>query len=161
MWNSARIIHSYTTMSTETLDARLGEDLKSAMRAKETVRLEAIRAIRTALTMEKSNAGNGGSLTEAQEVAVLLQRLKKQRQEAANIFNQQNRADLAQVEEEQLAVISAYLPAMLEGADLEAALKPLLAQVGASGPGDFWKGHGRLQQSHGWKSGRQSRSRRR
>jgi len=120
MWNSARIIHSYTTMSTETLDARLSEDLKSAMRAKETVRLEAIRAIRTALTMEKSNAGNGGSLTEAQEVAVL-QRLKKQRQEAADIFNQQNRADLAQVEEEQLAVISAYLPAMLEGADLEAA----------------------------------------
>ena len=141
MWNSARIIHSYTTMSTETLDARLSEDLKSAMRAKETVRLEAIRAIRTALTMEKSNAGNGGSLTEAQEVAVL-QRLKKQRQEAADIFNQQNRADLAQVEEEQLAVISAYLPAMLEGADLEAALKPLLAQVGASGPGDFGKAMG-------------------
>jgi uncharacterized protein YqeY len=49
---------------------------------------------------------------------------------------------LAQVEEEQLAVISAYLPAMLEGADLEAALKPLLAQVGASGPGDFGKAMG-------------------
>lgn len=141
MWSSARTTHFYTTMSTESLDTRLGEDLKSAMRAKETVRLEAIRAIRTALTMEKSNGSNGGSLTEAQEVAVL-QRLKKQRQESADIFNQQNRADLAQVEEEQLAVISAYLPAMLEGAALDAALQPLLAQVGAAGPADFGKAMG-------------------
>ncbi len=111
------------------------------MRAKATVRLEAIRSIRTALTMEKSNVGNRGSLTEAQEVAVL-QRLKKQRQESADIYNQQNRSDLATIEEEQLAVIASYLPEMIEGAALEEALKPLLAQVGASGPGDFGKAMG-------------------
>ncbi len=111
------------------------------MRAKATVRLEAIRSIRTALTMEKSNVGNRGSLTEAQEVAVL-QRLKKQRQESADIYNQQNRSDLATIEEEQLAVIASYLPEMIEGAALEETLKPLLAQVGASGPGDFGKAMG-------------------
>jgi len=128
-------------MSTEALDSQLTQDLKDAMRAKATVRLEAIRSIRTALTMEKSNAGNHGTLTEAQEVAVL-QRLKKQRQESADIYTQQNRPDLAAIEEEQLAVIAAYLPEMLEGAALEEALKPLLASVGANGMGDFGKAMG-------------------
>lgn len=128
-------------MSTDLLETQLTHDLKEAMRAKATVRLEAIRSIRTALTMEKSNVGNRGSLTEAQEVAVL-QRLKKQRQESADIYNQQNRSDLATIEEEQLAVIASYLPEMIEGAALEETLKPLLAQVGASGPGDFGKAMG-------------------
>ena len=128
-------------MSTDLLETQLTHDLKEAMRAKATVRLEAIRSIRTALTMEKSNVGNRGSLTEAQEVAVL-QRLKKQRQESADIYNQQNRSDLATIEEEQLAVIASYLPEMIEGAALEEALKPLLAQVGASGPWDFGKAMG-------------------
>lgn len=128
-------------MSTDLLETQLTHDLKEAMRARATVRLEAIRSIRTALTMEKSNVGNRGSLTEAQEVAVL-QRLKKQRQESADIYNQQNRSDLATIEEEQLAVIASYLPEMIEGAALEEALKPLLAQVGASGPGDFGKAMG-------------------
>ena len=128
-------------MSTEALDSQLTQDLKDAMRAKATVRLEAIRSIRTALTMEKSNAGNHGALTEAQEVAVL-QRLKKQRQESADIYHQQNRPDLASIEEEQLAVIAAYLPEMLEGAALEEALKPLLTSVGAAGMCDFGKAMG-------------------
>lgn len=128
-------------MSTEALDSQVTQDLKDAMRAKATVRLEAIRSIRTALTMEKSNAGNHGALTEAQEVAVL-QRLKKQRQESADIYHQQNRPDLASIEEEQLAVIAAYLPEMLEGAALEEALKPLLTSVGAAGMGDFGKAMG-------------------
>jgi uncharacterized protein len=128
-------------MLIETLDAQLTQDLKDAMRAKASVRLEAIRSIRSALTMEKSNPGNSGSLTEAQTITVL-QRLKKQRQESADIYNTQNRADLAQVEEEQLAIIQAYLPQMIEGDDLEAALRPLLTQIGASGPADFGKAMG-------------------
>jgi len=128
-------------MSIDALDQQLSHDLKEAMRAKATIRLEAIRSIRTALTMEKSNAGNHGSLTDAQVVAVL-QRLKKQRQESADIYHQQNRGDLAGVEEEQLAVIASYLPEMLEGQALEDALRPLIAQVGASGPGDFGKAMG-------------------
>ena len=141
MWNSDLTIHFCTIMSINSLELRLGEDLKDAMRAKETVRLEAIRAIRTALTMEKSMAGNNGQLTEAQEIAVL-QRLKKQRLESATIFHQQSREDLAQVEEEQLAVIAAYLPVMLEGNALDAAIYPLLEQVGATGPNDFGKAMG-------------------
>ncbi len=128
-------------MLIETLDAQLTQDLKDAMRAKASVRLEAIRSIRSALTMEKSNPGTSGAWTEAQTITVL-QRLKKQRQESADIYNTQNRADLAQVEEEQLAIIQAYLPQMIEGDDLEAALRPLLTQIGASGPADFGKAMG-------------------
>ncbi|MFM6997753.1 MAG: GatB/YqeY domain-containing protein, partial [Bacteroidota bacterium] len=113
-------------MSIEALEAQLGEDMKAAMRAKDQVRLEAVRSIRAALTTEKTSAANQGTLTEAQAIAVL-QRLKKQRIEAADIFNAQNRTDLAQVEEAQLAVIQTYLPAALEGAELEAAVRELLA----------------------------------
>ncbi|HAG34245.1 MAG TPA: glutamyl-tRNA amidotransferase, partial [Cryomorphaceae bacterium] len=99
-------------MSIEALEAQLTEDMKTAMRAKDQVRLEAVRSIRAALTTEKTSAANQGSLTEAQAIAVL-QRLKKQRVESAEIFNAQDRKDLAEVEEAQLAVIQGYLPAAL------------------------------------------------
>ncbi len=128
-------------MSTEALDDQLTHDLKEAMRAKDSVRLEAIRSIRAALTMEKSNAGNHGTLTRAQEVAIL-QRLKKQRKESEDIYTQQNREDLAIIEVEQGAVIASYLPEMLDGAALEEALKPLLLQIGAVDASDFGKAMG-------------------
>ena len=116
-------------MSIEALEAQLTEDMKTAMRAKDQVRLEAVRSIRAALTTEKTSAANQGSLNEAQAIAVL-QRLKKQRVESAEIFNAQDRKDLAEVEEAQLAVIQGYLPSALEGAELTAAVRDLLAQHG-------------------------------
>ena len=133
-------------MSIEALEAQLTEDMKTAMRAKDQVRLEAVRSIRAALTTEKTSAANHGSLSEAQAIAVL-QRLKKQRVESAEIFNAQNRKDLAEVEEAQLAVIQGYLPAALEGAELTAAVRDLLAQHGFTNAAQFGQAMGLISKA--------------
>ena len=133
-------------MSIEALEAQLTEDMKTAMRAKDQVRLEAVRSIRAALTTEKTSAANQGSLSEAQAIAVL-QRLKKQRVESAEIFNAQDRKDLAEVEEAQLAVIQGYLPAALEGAELTAAVRDLLAQHGFTNAAQFGQAMGLISKA--------------
>jgi uncharacterized protein YqeY len=133
-------------MSIEALEAQLTEDMKTAMRAKDQVRLEAVRSIRAALTTEKTSAANQGSLNEAQAIAVL-QRLKKQRVESAEIFNAQDRKDLAEVEEAQLAVIQGYLPAALEGAELTAAVRDLLAQHGFTNAAQFGQAMGLISKA--------------
>lgn len=133
-------------MSIEALEAQLTEDMKTAMRAKDQVRLEAVRSIRAALTTEKTSAANQGSLNEAQAIAVL-QRLKKQRVESAEIFNAQDRKDLAEVEEAQLAVIQGYLPAALEGAELTAAVRDLLAQHGFTIAAQFGQAMGLISKA--------------
>lgn len=133
-------------MSIEALEVQLGEDMKAAMRAKDQVRLEAVRSIRAALSTEKTSAANQGTLTDAQAIAVL-QRLKKQRIEAADIYNAQNRSDLAQVEEAQLAVIQTYLPAALEGDALEAAVRELLARHQLTQAGQFGQAMGLASKS--------------
>ena len=133
-------------MSIEALEAQLTEDMKTAMRAKDQVRLEAVRSIRAALTTEKTSAANQGSLTEAQAIAVL-QRLKKQRVESAEIFNAQDRKDLAEVEEAQLAVIQGYLPAALEGAELTAAVRELVAQHGFTNAAQFGQAMGLISKA--------------
>ena len=133
-------------MSIEALEAQLTEDMKTAMRAKDQVRLEAVRSIRAALTTEKTSAANQGSLTEAQAIAVL-QRIKKQRVESAEIFNAQDRKDLAEVEEAQLAVIQGYLPAALEGAELTAAVRDLLAQHGFTNAAQFGQAMGLISKA--------------
>lgn len=133
-------------MSIEALEAQLTEDMKTAMRAKDQVRLEAVRSIRAALTTEKTSAANQGSLTEAQAIAVL-QRLKKQRVESAEIFNAQDRKDLAEVEEAQLAVIQGYLPAALEGAELTATVRELLAQHGFTNAAQFGQAMGLISKA--------------
>ena len=133
-------------MSIEALEAQLTEDMKTAMRAKDQVRLEAVRSIRAALTTEKTSAANQGSLTEAQAIAVL-QRLKKQRVESAEIFNAQNRKDLAEVEEAQLVVIQGYLPAALEGAELTAAVRDLLAEHGFTNAAQFCQAMGLISKA--------------
>ena len=133
-------------MSIEALEAQPTEDMKTAMRAKDHVRLEAVRSIRAALTTEKTSAANQGSLTEAQAIAVL-QRLKKQRVESAEIFNAQDRKDLAEVEEAQLAVIQGYLPAALEGAELTAAVRDLLAQHGFTNAAQFGQAMGLISKA--------------
>ncbi len=133
-------------MSIEALEAQLTEDMKTAMRAKDQVRLEAVRSIRAALTTEKTSAANQGNLTEAQAIAVL-QRLKKQRVESAEIFNAQDRKDLAEVEEAQLAVIQGYLPAALEGAELTSVVRDLLAQHGFTSTAQFGQAMGLISKA--------------
>ena len=112
-------------------------DLKSAMKAKDRVALEALRAIKTAILNEKTAAG-AGEMSEADEMK-LLTKLRKQRVESATIFREQNRADLAEPEEAQLAIIERYLPEMLSDTEIEAKVEEIIAAVGASSMADMGK----------------------
>ena len=133
-------------MSIKPLNEQLGNDLKEALRSKDKVRLDTIRAILTALKTERSSPGQNGEITPIQEISVL-QRLKKQRAESLDIFKKQDRNDLANIEKEQLEVISSYLPPMLEGDKLEKLLKNFIIKLGANNQNDF----GRLM-AHSTKS---------
>jgi len=119
------------------LEALVMTDLKSAMKAKDRVALEALRAIKTAILNEKTAAG-AGEMSEADEMK-LLTKLRKQRVESATIFREQNRADLAEPEEAQLAIIERYLPEMLSDAEIEAKVEEIIAAVGATSMADMGK----------------------
>jgi uncharacterized protein YqeY len=120
-----------------TLEDQINKDLIAAMKAKDDVALRGIRAIKSALLLLKTD-GTGQAIDAAREVA-LLQKLVKTRQDSIEIYEKNNREDLAVVEREEIAVIKRYLPPMLEGADLENALRAIIADVGAASPKDMGK----------------------
>lgn len=124
-----------TTMSLET---KIMEQLKDAMKAKDEAKLRSLRAIKAAILLAKTSEGAKDALTEDEEIK-LLQKLVKQRKDSLEIFQQQGRADLAQKEEEEIAVMSLFLPKQLEGEELKAAVQAIIAEVGASGPADMGK----------------------
>lgn len=119
------------------LEERINKDLVVAMKAKDEVALRGIRAIKSAILLAKTD-GSGQALDEAREVQ-MLQKLLKSRQDSYDIYIQNNRAELAQKELEEIEVIKRYLPAMLEGAELEAVLRGIIAEVGAESPKDMGK----------------------
>ena len=119
------------------LEEKINEDLKTAMRAKDDVALRGIRAIKSAILLVKTD-GSGQALDETREVQ-LLQKLVKTRQESLDIFTKNDRAELAQKEREEIEVIKRYLPAMIEGAELEAILKQIVAETGAVTAKDMGK----------------------
>ncbi len=116
---------------------KINESIKDAMRAKEKERLEALRAVKAALLLEATKGGNTG-ITEQAEIQIL-NRLHKQRKEAAAIFHAQSRKDLADVEDFQAGVIEAFLPARLSEQEVEAAVVDIIASSGASGMKDMGK----------------------
>ena len=120
-----------------TLEAQIMADLKTAMRAKDRIALEALRAIKTAILNEKTAAG-ATEMTEVRELK-LLTKLRKQRVESATIFRNQGREDLAAPEEEQIEIIERYLPAMLSESEIEAKVKEVIAATGASSLADMGK----------------------
>ncbi|MFK7806597.1 MAG: GatB/YqeY domain-containing protein [Saprospiraceae bacterium] len=119
------------------LESRLNDDLKTAMRAKDQASLRTIRAIKTALTLLKTD-GSGSEINEEAEIK-LLQKLAKQRKDSLDIYDKQGREDLAVKEREEIAVLEKYLPAQMDEAELENFLKGLVTQTGASGMGDMGK----------------------
>ena len=122
----------------ETLFDQISADIKTAMLAREKVALEALRGIKKEFLEAKTAKGRDGTLPD--EVAVkILQKMVKQRKESASIFAQQNRADLADNELAEVAVIERYLPAQMSDAELEATVAAIIAQVGATGPQDMGK----------------------
>lgn len=120
-----------------TLEARIMEEIKTAMKAKNEAELRTLRAIKSAILLEKTS-GSGTEMTEADELK-MLQKLAKQRRDSLDIFQQQNREDLAAKEREELAIIERFLPKPMTQEELEAALKDIIAQVGASSPADMGK----------------------
>ena len=119
------------------LEAQIMADLKTAMKAKDKVALEALRAIKTALLNEKTAAG-ATEMTEADELK-LLTKLRKQRVESATIFREQGREDLAEPEEAQIEIIERYLPDMLSEEAIEVKVKEIIAATGASSMADMGK----------------------
>lgn len=119
------------------LEAQIMADLKTAMKAKDKVALEALRAIKTALLNEKTAAG-ATEMTEADELK-LLTKLRKQRVESATIFREQGREDLAEPEEAQIEIIERYLPEMLSEEAIETKVKEIIAATGASSMADMGK----------------------
>ncbi|WP_315191223.1 GatB/YqeY domain-containing protein [Capnocytophaga sputigena] len=120
------------------LQTKVMEALKEAMKAKDTVALESLRAIKSAILLARTEAGASEELSEADELK-LLQKLVKQRKDSATLYTQQGRNDLAEPELAQMAVIEKFLPAQLSEAEVEEALKGIIAQVGATSPKDMGK----------------------
>jgi hypothetical protein len=120
------------------LETRITEDMKTAMRNKDKVALETIRAIKSALLLAKTETGAKETLTEDDEIK-LLSRLKKQRLDSIAIYREQNRTELAEEEEAQLAIIETYLPKQLSEAEITEKVKAIIAQTGADGMKDMGK----------------------
>jgi uncharacterized protein YqeY len=114
------------------LEAKIMDHMKEAMKAKDSVALEALRAIKSAIILAKTEAGATDTLTEDQEIK-MLQRLVKMRKDSAEIFTTQNRPDLAEPELAQIAVIEKFLPAQLSEEEVEAEIAKIIAETGASG----------------------------
>lgn len=113
-------------------------ELKAAMRAKDTVALEALRAIKSAILLAQTEKGAGGGLSEDEEVK-LVQKLVKQRKDSATIFKEQGRDDLAEPELAQVAVIEKFLPEQLSEEEIEKVVVQTIDAIGASGMKDMGK----------------------
>jgi uncharacterized protein YqeY len=117
---------------------KVSEDIKKAMLAKEKIRLEALRGIKKEFLEAKTAKDSNGELTDDQAIKII-QKMVKQRKDAAQIFTQQSRPELAEIELAEVAVLEEYLPAQLSEADLEIALKKIIAEIGATSPQDMGK----------------------
>ncbi|MGE4540361.1 MAG: GatB/YqeY domain-containing protein [Bacteroidales bacterium] len=121
------------------LEVLINEDLKQAMRQKDTKKLAALRAIKAALLLEKTGKDvSSGEIPEAVELK-LLQKLVKQRRESEAVYKDQNRPELAEEEAYQAEIIEAYLPKPLSEEELESILKEAIAQTAASSIKDMGK----------------------
>ncbi len=114
------------------LSAQIMDEMKSAMKAKDTVALEALRAIKSELLLAQTASGSKEEISSDEEVK-LLQRLVKTRKESARIFSEQNRLDLAEPELAQVAVIEKFLPAQMSEAEIEAIVSKIIEETGANG----------------------------
>jgi uncharacterized protein YqeY len=119
------------------LEIRINQDIMAAMKAKEDVTLRAIRAIKSTIMQAKTD-GSGQEIDEAREVQ-MLQKLVKTRQESYDIYMKNGREELAVKEKEEIDIIRKYLPAMMEGAELEQAIQQIIAEVGAKSAQDMGK----------------------
>ena len=114
------------------LSVKIMDEIKNAMRAKDTVALAALRAIKSEILLAQTATGSVAEITEADEIKIL-QKLVKMRKDSYEIFTTQNRPDLAEPEMAQIAVIEKFLPAQLSETEVEAIIAKIIAETGASG----------------------------
>lgn len=120
------------------LQAKITEEIKNAMRAKDTVALESLRAVKSAILLAQTESGAKEELSEDEEIKIL-QRLVKQRKDSAAIYNEQGRADLAQPEIDQAAVIEKFLPAQLSEAQIEIVVEKIISEGNLGGMANMGK----------------------
>ena len=120
------------------LEQQVQKDIMAAMKAKDQVRLNAVRSIKSAILLAKTAEGASGELTDG-DIVKLIQKLAKQRKEAAEQYVAAGRQELADNELAEADLLAAYLPKQLSPEELEAKLREIIAEVGASAPSDMGK----------------------
>lgn len=120
------------------LKTNIEKEIKQAMLAKDKDRLRALRAIKSLIMLEETKGSGEKGLAESEEIQ-LLTKAAKQRKDSIEIFEKQDRKDLAALENSELQVIQEFLPKQLSEAELEAELKAIIAETGADGPKDMGK----------------------
>ncbi|HTO16091.1 MAG TPA: GatB/YqeY domain-containing protein [Edaphocola sp.] len=128
------------------LESRIMASIIDAMKAKDEVALRTLRAIKSAILLEKTSSGAKVEINEADEIK-LLTKMAKQRRESYDIFSKQGREDLAIKEKEELDIIDTYLPTQLSESEIEAEVKSIITLVGASSATDFGKVMGAANKS--------------
>ncbi len=118
------------------LEEKIMTDLKKAMLAKDEKSLRSLRAIKAAIINAKTAEGAGGVLKEEDEIK-LLQKLVKQRKDSLEIFEKQNRDDLAQKEKEEIEIIEKFLPKQMSGDELKVIIEKIINETGAGSPADM------------------------
>ena len=112
--------------------------MKDAMKSKNEAGLRGLRAIKAEIIKAKTEPGAGGEISPAKEIS-LLQKMMKQRKDSLEIYQQQNREDLAKKEQEEMAIIEKFLPKQLSEAELKKELQQIISETGASSPADIGK----------------------
>lgn len=120
------------------LEQQVMAEMKDAMKSKNEAALRGLRAIKAEIIKAKTEPGAGGEISSDTEIK-MLQKMVKQRKDSLEIYQQQNRQDLAQKEKEELAIIEKFLPAQLSDDELKKELQEIIAETGASSPADMGK----------------------
>ncbi len=121
------------------LKQRIDEEIKTAMKAKDKDRLEALRGIKSQILLAETAEGASADGLAPDKEAQILMKMAKQRRDSAQIFGEQGRADLQAVELAQLAVVEEFLPKMMSGEELREKIKAIIAQVGATSAKEMGK----------------------
>lgn len=130
------------------LQNQVMEEIKAAMKAKDSITLESLRAIKSALLLTQTEKGGGDEMSEADEIK-LIQKLVKQRKDSAAIFKEQGREDLVEPELAQVAVIEKFLPAQLSEDEIEKIVMQIIESTGATGMKDMGKVMGMVSKQLG------------
>lgn len=120
------------------LEQKVMGEMKDAMKAKDEATLRGLRAIKAEIIKAKTEPGAGGEISTDVELK-MLQKMVKQRKDSLEIYQQQGRADLAQKEQEEIAIIEKFLPAQLSTEDLKKELQQIIIETGATSPADMGK----------------------